>query len=118
MKDKLTFDILGIGKALLETYLARPNHTLIAGVRDTNSSTSQSLLTLPHGPNSSVMLVRIDSASEADALTAISTLKVTHLDLVIANAGIADYGGSALDTPAEWMLSNYKINVVGPLLLF
>lgn len=112
----------GIGKGLLSTYLARPNHTLIAGVRDPANASSKALLELPHGENSKVILVKIDSLSQTDALKAVETLKTEHkitkLDIVIANAGIANYWGQARITPAKEMTGHFEVNVVGPLLLF
>jgi norsolorinic acid ketoreductase len=97
-------------------------HTLIAGVRDPTNAFSKALLTLPHGKNSKVILVKIDSLSETDALTAVSTPKsehqVTKLDIVIANAGIANYFGRARVTPIKEMIPHYQINVIRPLLLF
>lgn len=114
--------ITGIGKGLLSVYLSRPNHIVVAGVRDPTSPSSKSLNDLPHGHNSKVIFVKIDSASETDALTAISSLqtdyKIPKLDVVIANAGISRYFGKATVTPAEEMLSHFKINTVAPLLLF
>jgi norsolorinic acid ketoreductase len=76
----------------------------------------------PHGANSKVIIVKIVSASETDAKEAVATLKSTHniskLEVVIANAGIADFWGTALLTPANEMLEHFKVNIVGPLLLF
>ena len=103
-------------------YLSRPNHVVIAGLRDPTSPSSKALNDLPHGKSSKVILVKIDSAVETDALTAIHTLNSEHsiskLDVVIANAGISSYFGKATVTPAEEMLSHFKINTVAPLLLF
>jgi NAD(P)-dependent dehydrogenase (short-subunit alcohol dehydrogenase family) len=66
--------------------------------------------------------VKIDSLSETDALTAVETLKSEHkiakLDIVIANAGIANYFGKARVTPVKEMIEHYQVNVVGPLLLY
>lgn len=107
---------------MLSTYLARPNYVLIAGVRDPTNASSKALLDLPHGQDSRVILVKIDSVSQTDALTAVETLKTEHkitkLDIVIANAGIANYFGPARLTPAAEMNEHYQVNVVGPLLLF
>ena len=65
---------------------------------------------------------QIDSTSEIDALDPIKVLKSEHtiakLDVVIANAGISNYFGKATVTPAEEILSHFKINTVAPLLLF
>lgn len=112
----------GIGKGLLSAYLTRPNHTLIAAVRDPTSASSKALLGLPHGENSKVILVKINSASQTDALKAVETLKTEHkitkLDIVIANAAISNYWGSARITPAKEMIEHFEVNTVGPLLLF
>jgi norsolorinic acid ketoreductase len=77
---------------------------------------------LPHGKDSKVILVKIDSVSETDALAAVNILtsehEITKLDVVIANAGISNYFGKATITPVEQMLEHFKINSVAPLLLF
>ncbi|KAH7144180.1 hypothetical protein B0J13DRAFT_40732 [Dactylonectria estremocensis] len=123
-----TMDILitganrGIGKALFKACARRPNHTVIAGVRDPDSESSQALHSVTFGQGSRAILVKIDSASEADFPAAVETLRSQHgiekLDLVIANAGISKYFGKATETPAQQMLDHFTINAVGPLLLF
>jgi len=53
---------------------------------------SQSLAAYPAAQGSSVFLVKIDNASETDPADAVSKIQaagVDHLDIVIANAGIA-----------------------------
>ena len=69
-----------------------------------------------------MILVKIDSSSETDALVAVKQLEAEHsitkLDVVIANAGIAKYFGKATVTPVEEMFEHYKINSVAPLILF
>lgn len=112
----------GIGKGLLTSYLSRPNHVVIAGVRDPTAASSKSLAELPHGENSKVIVVKIDSNSETDAKDAVASLKsahnITKLDIVIANAGMGDVWGPAVAASASSMLEHYKVNVVGPLILF
>lgn len=79
----------GLGKALVTTYLARSNSTVIAAVRD--PSAAQHLLSLPVGSGSKIHLVKIDNAINADAQSAITdilNLGIKSLDVVIANAGI------------------------------
>ncbi|PNP85011.1 hypothetical protein FNYG_01536 [Fusarium nygamai] len=57
-----------------------------------------------------------------DALDAMNFLKldhgITNLDLVIANAGMSKYFGTAEATPAKEMMDHFKINSVAPLLVF
>ncbi|KAI9733425.1 MAG: hypothetical protein M1834_003509 [Cirrosporium novae-zelandiae] len=112
----------GLGKGLLSAYLSRPNHIVIAGVRNSSTVSSKALQDLPHGKNSKVIVVKINSSSETDALVAVDTLrsdyKITKLHVVIANAGISNYFGKAAVTPAEQMFEHFKINSVAPLLLF
>ncbi|KAK7892598.1 hypothetical protein LTR67_007695 [Exophiala xenobiotica] len=112
----------GIGKGLLSTYLSRTNHTVIAGLRDHFSPSSIELQNLPHGNHSQLLLVKLDSTSETDAMAAVQTLVsecgISKLDIVIANAGVSKYFGSALITPAKEMLDHFTVNTMGPLLLF
>ncbi|RDW92344.1 hypothetical protein BP5796_01738 [Coleophoma crateriformis] len=112
----------GIGKGLLSAYLSRADHTIIAGLRDPQSESSKALQTLPHGKGSKVILVKLDSSSETDALSAIKTIErehhITQLDIVIANAGISNYFGPAAATPSEQMFAHFRVNTVAPLLLF
>ncbi|KAH7141040.1 hypothetical protein EDB81DRAFT_844025 [Dactylonectria macrodidyma] len=112
----------GIGKALFKAFASRPNHTVIAGVRDPGSESSKVLQSLTFGRGSRAILVKIDSASEADFPKAVETLRsqysVEKLDLVIANAGISKYFGKASVTPVQEMMDHFTINAVGPLLLF
>ncbi|KAF2177065.1 NAD(P)-binding protein [Zopfia rhizophila CBS 207.26] len=87
----------GIGKGLVTTYLATPNTTVIATVRDPAHPTAQSLSSLPKASGSSLIIVRLDVSSAESITGAIETLKSTHgitaLDVVIGNAGIADLTG-------------------------
>lgn len=83
----------GLGKGFLEAFLARPNHVVIAGNRGPNHATSKALFDLPKGEGSKLIVVKIDSTVESDAAAAVGELQtkhgVDHLDIVIANAGIA-----------------------------
>jgi norsolorinic acid ketoreductase len=113
----------GIGKVLLSAYLSRPNHIIIAALRSPTPAITNALTALPRGAGTKLLIVQIDSASPTDALTAIKTLQsipsnLTHLDLVIANAGISNYFGPAAVTPLDQMLDHFRINTVAPLLLF
>lgn len=106
----------------MSTYLLRPEHTVVAGLRDPTNNSSKELQNLPCGPNSEVILVKIDSTSQTDAKTAVGILqsehKITKVDVVIANAGISSYFGKAAITPAEEMSNHFAVNTVAPLLLF
>lgn len=111
----------GIGKGLTAALLQRPNTTVIAGVRDTGASASI-LNSLPAATGSKVILVKLDSQSETDAQDAVSQLKsehsITSLDVVIANAGIAQNGSSVAQTTSENLRAHFNTNTIGPVLLF
>ncbi|KAH7364684.1 aflatoxin biosynthesis ketoreductase nor-1 [Rhexocercosporidium sp. MPI-PUGE-AT-0058] len=110
----------GIGNGLLTSYLTRPNHTVIAGVR--NPSSSQHLQSIPKAANTTLIIVKIDNEDDSTAAAAISELKSTHnittLDLVIANAGICDYFGRVSGTPPVQMTRHFQVNTIAPLVLF
>ncbi|MCJ1393950.1 hypothetical protein MMC18_006827 [Xylographa bjoerkii] len=112
----------GIGRGLLEVYLSRPNSTVVAGVRDPSNDTSKSLNSVAVGKGSKLIIVKLDSLSETDAKSAVQLLKsehgIDHLDVVIANSGIANYYGSALETPISELRDHINVNTIGSLVLF
>ncbi|KAK3063137.1 hypothetical protein LTS18_002658, partial [Coniosporium uncinatum] len=109
----------GIGRGLATAYLLRPNSTVIAAVRDPEKSTSKDLANLPTAQGSKLITVKIDSTSESDPAEAVKSLSehsVSHLDVVIANAGDSRYAHVA-DVSIGDMMYLYKTNTIGPLLL-
>ncbi|EXJ57991.1 hypothetical protein A1O7_05414 [Cladophialophora yegresii CBS 114405] len=112
----------GLGLALVEAYLARAHSTVIAAVRDPCSLSSRALATLPRSSTSRLIVVKIDSASATDAEDAIATLAHTHgitaLDVVIANAGMANAYPAVHEASPKAMLEHYTVNVVGVVALF
>ncbi|KAK6371658.1 uncharacterized protein PV06_01321 [Exophiala oligosperma] len=112
----------GIGKGLVAAYLSRPNNTVIAGVRDLQHPTSVSLQSLPKDPSSSLIVVKIDSLSETDALDAVAKLESKHdvdnLDVVVANAGISAIWPAVAEAKPSDMIDHYRVNAVGITLLF
>ncbi|KAL4925302.1 SDR family oxidoreductase [Aspergillus undulatus] len=112
----------GIGRGLVEIFLARPNVTVIAAVRDPNSASSSSLLTLPKGLGSKVILVKIDSKSSIDPEAAIQVLQnehqVNHVDVVIANAGICDDFSTVHSVQIQTVKEHVDVNAYGTLYLY
>ncbi|KIV80699.1 hypothetical protein PV11_08183 [Exophiala sideris] len=112
----------GLGRGLVETYLSRPNNIVVAAVRDPSSHTSQALYDLPRGPSSSLVVVKIDSHSETDAAAAMEELRSVHkimaLDVVIANAGIAEVFPRVEDAQVADLLEHYQVNVIAVIVLF
>jgi norsolorinic acid ketoreductase len=125
MSSNITYLITGanrgIGKGLVDHYLALPNTTVIAAVRDTTSASTKALSSSKTGAGSKLITVKIDSVSETDAKDAVASLQsqgITKLDVVIANSGIANYWGSALDTPLKEVQEHFSVNALGPLILY
>ena len=94
----------GIGRGILETLALRPLTTVIAAVRDVPKSTSD-LSSVPLGQDSRIILVKIDAASETDALAAAEEIKTKHnitkIDTVIAGAGLMLSVGPTLQASAQ-----------------
>jgi norsolorinic acid ketoreductase len=100
----------------------RPDTTVIAGVRDLESASSKAINSLPTGQNSRVIVVHIDNLSESSAKDSIKVLESKHgiakLDVVIANAGITNFYGPAIDTPLSEVRNHFEVNTIGALALF
>ncbi|KAK8055025.1 hypothetical protein PG993_000252 [Apiospora rasikravindrae] len=78
----------GIGRSLAEAYLARPNHTVIASVRNPESTT---LKDVKPAAGSRLLIVKIEAKSAGDAAAAVEQVKaagITALDIVIVVSGM------------------------------
>lgn len=113
---------IGLGRGFVEDYLSRPNHTVIAAVRNVEHATTKSLTSLPKGAGSSIIIVKLDSASNEDAAAAIKELETVHgidkLDIVIANAGIAKVFPTASKVKADDLLEHFQVNAIAVVYLF
>ncbi|KAK0707945.1 hypothetical protein B0H67DRAFT_325138 [Lasiosphaeris hirsuta] len=111
----------GLGKGLTTTYLARPDHIVIAGARNPADSSATGLADLPKGAGSRLIVVKIDSTVESDAKEAVSQLAaqgIDHLDIVIANAGIATIFPSVEELQIAHLKSHIEVNVYGIVYLY
>lgn len=112
----------GLGKGLVQHYLNQRDYTVITGVRDPSHANSKALFDLPKSDGSSIIVVKIDSASETDASSAVNDLQSTHgitaLDVVIANAGISKVFPPVSETKIPDVLEHFKVNVIGVIYLF
>lgn len=110
----------GFGKALLRAYLARGNYTVIGTYRD--STAAEQLKTLPAGPKSRLILVKVESTSFQDPATAVKDIAaagVDHIDIVVANAGGTAENIVPLDAVSPKEVSDvFTVNALGPLVLF
>ncbi|OCK73802.1 NAD(P)-binding protein [Lepidopterella palustris CBS 459.81] len=108
----------GIGRGMFDHYVAQPNNTLIAAVR--NVEGAQGLLSAPKGENTKVIITKIDSSSRTDPYDAIKDIQakgIDHIDVVISSAGI-----SKLNTIEDMPLEEYEevlmINAISVMLLY
>lgn len=113
----------GIGKALLETFASRPNHTVVAAIRDAvDSAAAKTLSETTVASGSKVIVGQYDAGSELAAEGLVSYLKTRHgiesLDIVIANAGILGQTKRVRDSAANDFLEHFRINTLGPILLY
>jgi norsolorinic acid ketoreductase len=108
----------GIGRGMFDLYVAQPNNTLIAAVR--NPEAAQGLLDVPRGENTNVIIVKIDSASKTnpfDAIRDIQAQGISHIDVVISAAGIAPLN-TVEDIPLEEFEHVLQVNAISVMLLY
>ncbi|KAI5203411.1 putative NADP(+)-dependent dehydrogenase [Aureobasidium subglaciale] len=125
----MTFNILisgttkGLGRAFVAKYLSRPNTTVVATVRDPSTQEAQSLHSISKAEGSILIIVKVDSRSDTDCVSAVASLQnqgISRLDLVIANAGtyvVPKESAVAKVTPEE-LLYHVDVNAAGPMRLF
>ncbi|ROV94759.1 hypothetical protein VMCG_08857 [Cytospora schulzeri] len=78
----------GIGRALAEAYLSRPNHVVIGSVRNPETTT---LRDFKPAEGSELLLVKAEATLTEDfseAIEQVKTAGITSLDILIAVAGI------------------------------
>lgn len=112
---------IGLGLGFVSTYASRPNHTVIAAVRESSSASSKALSSLPTGSGSKIVTVKIDSKSETDAAAAAQAVEaagVNHVDVVIANAGISTDYSCVDQVPLDVLREHVDVNAYGPLILY
>ncbi|TLS21622.1 uncharacterized protein PpBr36_09608 [Pyricularia pennisetigena] len=112
----------GLGKGLIELYLSKPNHIVVAAVRDPSHSTSQALSSIAKADDSKLVLVKYDAGIEQDAYDVVESLQKSHgvdkLDVVVANAAIAKGFVKVKDATRADALEHITVNVLGVLSLF
>lgn len=112
----------GIGLEFTKTYLARPNHIVVAAVRDPAKS-QKIFAAIKPASNSRSVVVRIDSHDRNSAMSAIKEIQgkgVDHLDIVIANAGInlSKGGGEVRKFDLDPLGEHFQVNTAAPVALY
>ena len=111
----------GIGRGLLELYLAKPHHTIIAANRNPEHETSKALLALPRAEGTSLLIVKIDATSATDPTDAVKQLAghgIHHIDILVANVGIALIWPKVSEVKVEDMERHMLPNVYGFVWLY
>lgn len=112
----------GIGKGILELYLQKPNHTVIAANRDPNHPTSKSLDELPKAEDTSLHIVKIDATSPTDSADAVKELVavkgIDHIDILIANAGTALGWPTVEEVQVDYIQKHVDVNIYGFIRLY
>jgi norsolorinic acid ketoreductase len=111
----------GIGKGILELYLKKPDHTVIAAIRDPSHPTSQALADLPRGEGTTLVIVKNDATSPTDPTAAVRDLaanRINHVDILIANAAIALSWPTVAEVKVEDIQKHIDVNVYGFIYLY
>ncbi|KAJ5371706.1 Short-chain dehydrogenase/reductase SDR [Penicillium concentricum] len=106
----------GIGKGILELYLKKPNHFVIAANRDPSHPTSNALADLPKAEGTTLEIIKIDALFPTDPTAAVNALTakgITHIDILVANAGIALSWPKVSDVKVEDIQKHIDVNVYG-----
>ncbi|KDQ18728.1 hypothetical protein BOTBODRAFT_29104 [Botryobasidium botryosum FD-172 SS1] len=108
----------GIGLGLVTALASRDNVVVFAGAR--NPPAAKDLHALAEKYPGRLYIVKLTSSDKPENEAAIAEIKAIagKLDVVIANAGISQFYGTALATPIEEMRIHYEVNVIGTLVLF
>lgn len=111
----------GLGKGLLQIYLAKPDHIVIAANRDPSHATSKALFDLPNGPGSRLIIVKVEASDESHPSEAVKELEkqgINYLDLVIANAGVSYIWPKVSELKIADLQAHLEPNVFGAVWLY
>ncbi|KAK4123007.1 NAD(P)-binding protein [Parathielavia appendiculata] len=111
----------GIGRGLLELYLTRPNHTIIAAVRDPNHATAKELTALSRSESTSLITVKLDLTIPSDPARAVTELAnhgIDRIDILVANAAIALKWVKVSEVTTDDIQQHVDVNVYGFVRLF
>ncbi|KAJ5279833.1 allantoate permease [Penicillium angulare] len=108
-------------KGILELYLKKPNHVVIAGVRDPGNASSQALAQTPRADGTELHVIKIDATSATDAAAAVkelATKNINHIDILLANAGICLNWPKVSEVKIEDIQTHIDVNVYGFIYLY
>ncbi|CAI7665288.1 hypothetical protein PCG10_008667 [Penicillium crustosum] len=111
----------GLGQGLVKGFIAKPDHIVIAAVRDSAHSTAQALAELPAGERSRIIVVKYEASIEQSAFDAVKEANdqgISHLDIVVANAGIAKLYPLVKDVKRADIVEHIDVNVLSAVSLY
>ncbi|KAK2594832.1 hypothetical protein QQS21_007460 [Conoideocrella luteorostrata] len=111
----------GLGNELAQAYLAQPNSFVVGTIRDDKAPGVANLRAAPKGKGTELLLLKLESSSPADAMKAVEEMKtrgISHVDLVIANAGLSPPLASLESVDLEEVKGTFSVNAIGPLALY
>ncbi|KAI0467182.1 Nor-1 [Xylaria cf. heliscus] len=111
----------GLGRALAEAFLSRPDHIVIGSVRDSSSASAASLRSFKAAAGSRVIVVKIANDSETDTAAAVEAIRaagVASLDVVIASSAIAGKFARLEDVAMHDFREFFEVNTYSVMRLF
>jgi NAD(P)-dependent dehydrogenase (short-subunit alcohol dehydrogenase family) len=116
----------GIGLGLVTSLLSRPHTVIIGTVRSAQAhkQLADAAESLPKGDGSTLYIAQVDYSTvpgpEAirKSIDEATAGEITHVDVLICNAGYADSMRPVLETTAAQMREHFDINTIGPLMTF
>jgi NAD(P)-dependent dehydrogenase (short-subunit alcohol dehydrogenase family) len=110
----------GLGLALIKTLLARPCTTVIATVRNEQSSAAleAEAANIPKGNKSSLQITQIDFSADVVPEKVREAFTVDHVDVLICNAGAAPPLTTTDLVSAADLRVAFEVNTIAPLMVF
>ncbi|KII82622.1 hypothetical protein PLICRDRAFT_68561, partial [Plicaturopsis crispa FD-325 SS-3] len=107
-----------IGLGLVKALVLRDNVIIFAGARDPAAATDLQALVKQYPGK--VHILKLVSASKEDSEAAAAFVEKVagHINVIIANAGIAETWAPAHEISIEGVERHFKVNAIGPLVLF
>lgn len=107
---------------LVAKYLARPQTTVVATVRDLSSENASQLRSIKCRQGSKVIVLPLDFDIQSAAADAIAMLRekydIQRLDIAISNAGICNTWARVEDVTDSDAMAHLEVNTLGLLRLF
>ncbi|GAA6040950.1 hypothetical protein JCM8097_003204 [Rhodosporidiobolus ruineniae] len=107
----------GIGFEIVKQLASRPDTLVFAGARDPSKADALNTLAKEKG---NVEVVKLSSTSEEEAAAVAKAIeeKAGKVDVVFANAGVANSYGPLLSQSPQAFREHFEVNTLGPLILF